>query len=96
MVSVAIALEIDGPDKTCGKARIAIGSINTRPMRAFKAEQEMAGRSLDDALAAEVGQKAADEVKVLPHHGYSRGYLKQLIAVHTKRSLMAMMYPIDA
>lgn len=87
MVSIAIALKIDGQDGTCGKARMVAGSINTSPLRAFKAEQEMVGHTLDEALAAEVARKAADEIKVLPHHGYSRGYLKQLVEVHTKRSL---------
>ena len=96
MVSVAIALEIDGPDRKCGKARIAVGSINTRPLRAFKAEQEMVGHDLNEAIAAEVGRKAADEVQVLPHHGYSKGYLKQLVEVYTKRSLMAMISPMEA
>ncbi len=92
MVSVAIALKIDGPDKKCDKARIAVGSINTSPMRAFQAEQEIVGHSLNEAFAAEVARKVADEVKALPHHGYSKGYLRQLVEVHTKRSLMAMIY----
>jgi len=90
MVSVAIALKIDGPDNNCSKARIVVGSINTSPLRAFKTEQEIVGHNLNGVLAAEVARKVADDVNVLPHHGYSKGYLKQLVEVHTKRSLMAM------
>ena len=93
MVSVAVALKIDGPDNKCSKARIAVGSINTSPLRAFKAEQALVGRSLNEAIAADVARQVADDVKVLPHHGYSKGYLKQLVKVHTKRSLTAMIYP---
>ena len=96
MVSIAIALKIDEPDNTCSQARIAIGAINTSPLRAFKAEQALVGHDLNEAVAAEVGRKAADEIKVLPHHGYSKGYLKQLVEVHTKRSLLAMIYPMEA
>jgi 4-hydroxybenzoyl-CoA reductase subunit beta len=93
MVSVAIALTIDAQDKKCTKALIAVGSINTSPLRAFKAEQEIAGHKLDEALAADIARTVAGEVKALPHHGYSRGYLKQLVKVHAKRSLIALINP---
>ena len=65
MVSVAIAIKIDGPDKKCSKARIAVGSINTSPLRAFKAEQEIVGHNLNEAIAAEVARKVADEVNCI-------------------------------
>jgi CO/xanthine dehydrogenase FAD-binding subunit len=93
MVSVAIALTIDAQDKKCTKALIAVGSINTSPLRAFKAEQEIAGHKLDEALAGDIARTVAGELKALPHHGYSQGYLKQLVKVHAKRSLMAMINP---
>jgi len=89
MISVATALKIDASNQQCDQARIAVGSINTGPLRVFKAEQAMAGHCLNETLAAEVAQIVAGEVTVLPHHGYAKGYLKQLIEVHTKRSLMA-------
>ena len=91
MVSVATALKIDELDKKCSKARIVIGSINTKPLRAFQAEQEIAGHKLSEALAIKTAQRVANEIKVLPHHGYSKGYLQQLIEVHTKRSLLAIL-----
>ncbi|MBT4089199.1 MAG: hypothetical protein HN580_29995 [Deltaproteobacteria bacterium] len=93
MVSVATALIIDGPDKKCSKARIVIGSVNTRPLRAFQAEQEIVGHKLNEALAVKIALEVAREVKVLPHHGYSKGYLQQLVEVHTKRSLLALIRP---
>lgn len=93
MVSVAVALEIDAQDKNCTQAFIAVGSINTSPLRAFAAEQALAGHKLDEALAVDIARAVAGEVKVLPHHGYSQRYLKQLVNVHVKRSLMALMNP---
>jgi CO/xanthine dehydrogenase FAD-binding subunit len=93
MVSVAIALSIDGPDKKCDQAHMVVGSVNTSPLRAFRAEQEIVGQRINDALASEIARIVAGEVKVLPHHGYSMGYLKQMVEVHAKRSLMAMIHP---
>ncbi|NQU65547.1 MAG: FAD binding domain-containing protein [SAR324 cluster bacterium] len=91
MVSVAVALRINGSDKKCGKARIAIGSVNTQPLRALQAEQTMTGQTLTEALAAKIAGEVAQEVKVLPHHGHSKGYLQQLVEVHTRRSLLALI-----
>lgn len=91
MVSVAIALKIDEPEKTCSKAHIVVGSVNSKPQRAFDTETEMVGHKLDEAFAVKFAQKVAGEIKVIPHHGYSKGYLQQLIEVHTKRSLLALL-----
>ncbi len=90
MISVAIALKIDEQENKCRKARIAIGSVNTKPLRAFQAEREIEGHKLSEAFAIKTAQRVANEVKILPHHGYSKGYLQQLVEVHTKRSLLAI------
>lgn len=91
MVSVAIALKIDEHDKKCSQALIVVGSVNCKPLHAFQAEKEIVGHKLNQTLAAKIAQRVASEVKILPHHGYSKGYLRQLVEVHTKRSLMALI-----
>ncbi len=88
MVSIAVALALDKHEKKCSKAVIAVGSIDTKPIRAFEAEKDLTGSLLNKSCAIEISKKAANEIKPLPHHGYSRGYLKQLVEVHIKRSLI--------
>lgn len=88
MVSIATVLAINKSDKKITKALISVGAVNTQPLRAYEAEKELAGSLLDETLAEAASQKAGKEINPLPHHGYTRGYLKQLVAVHTKRSLM--------
>jgi CO/xanthine dehydrogenase FAD-binding subunit len=95
MVSIAVALTLDKQDKKCSKALIAVGSINTKPMRALTAEKQLTGSLLNESNVVDVSKTAANEIKPLPHHGYSPGYLKQLIEVYIKRSLIHIIKTVD-
>lgn len=98
MVSIAMALTMDKSEKKITKALISVGAVNTQPMRAFEAEKELKGHLLSDDfedLAARASQKAAREISPLPHHGYTKGYLKQLVDVHTRRSLMDIFNTLE-
>lgn len=91
MISVAIALDINKQSGRRGKARIAVGSITPRPERARQAEKELLLEELSETFIAKIAKTVAYEVKPLPHHGYSKGYLRQLIEVHTKRCLISLI-----
>ncbi len=93
MVSIAVALTLDKRDKKCSNALIAVGSINTKPLRASAAEKQLTGSLLNKSNVVDVSKTAANEIQPLPHHGYSRGYLKQLVEVYIKRSLMDIINP---
>lgn len=95
MVSIAMALTTGKKNKKITKALISVGAVKPQPLRAYEAEKELTGRLLNETLAADVSQKAAREINPLPHHGYTRGYLKQLVEVHTKRSLMDILKTVD-
>jgi 4-hydroxybenzoyl-CoA reductase subunit beta len=95
MVSIAVALTLDKREKKCSKALIAVGSINTRPLRALEAEKKLTGSLLNISNVVEVSKNAANEIKPLPHHGYSRGYLRQLVEVYIKRSLVDIIKTVD-
>ena len=95
MVSIAVALTLDKRNKKCSKALIAVGSINTNPLRALEAEKKLTGSLLKPSNVLEVSKKAANEIKPLPHHGYSRGYLSQLVEVYIKRSLIDIIKAVD-
>jgi len=95
MVSIAVALTLDKRDKKCSKALIAVGSINTKPLRALEAEKKLTGSLLNRSNIVEVSKNAANEIKPLPHHGYSPGYLRQLVEVYIKRSLIDIIKTVD-
>ncbi len=95
MVSIAVALTLDKNKKKCSKAVIAVGSINTKPLRALEAEKHLTGSLLNRSDIVEISKNAANEIKPLPHHGYSRGYLKQLVEVYIKRSLIDIIKTVD-
>ncbi|MCZ7562947.1 MAG: FAD binding domain-containing protein [Burkholderiales bacterium] len=85
VMAVMLALADDG--KTCASARVAIGAVRERPVRAPAAERLLAGAALDDARLAEAAAAAAKEVNPLPHHGFTRRYLMDNIRVHLRRTL---------
>lgn len=95
MVSIAVTLTLDKIENKCSKAVVVVGSINTKPLRAFEAEKELTGSLLNESKAIEISQNAANEIKPLPHHGYTRGYLKQLVEVYIKRSLIDIIKTVD-
>ncbi|MCP4297081.1 MAG: hypothetical protein GY786_15870 [Proteobacteria bacterium] len=90
IISVAIALEIDSKGRHCSKARIAVGSVTPKPVRVPLAEEELTKNEVDENQIFDIAKKVAQEVKPLPHHGHSKFFQRQLIEVHTRRSLMTL------
>jgi CO/xanthine dehydrogenase FAD-binding subunit len=86
-VTVAVLLEGTDDGKACGKARIAVGSVSARPVRAVEAEKALTGEKLSDHLLREVAKKVAMEVRPVMHHGYSIPFLKACLEVQAYRTL---------
>ncbi len=87
--AVTVAVLLDGTDEggTCGKARIAVGSVSAKPVRAVKAETALNGEKPSDDLLREVAKKVAAEVRPVMHHGYSVPFLKACLEVQAYRTL---------
>ncbi len=86
-VTVAALLETEDDCETCRRARIAVGSVSSGPMRARKAEALLEGRSLFKPLPPGVVAQVVEEVKVIPHHGYTKWYLTEALKVETEKVL---------
>ncbi|MBW1774162.1 MAG: FAD binding domain-containing protein [Deltaproteobacteria bacterium] len=86
-VGVASILQMDEGGKICRQARIAVGAIASSPFRAPKAETHLVGKEASDSLFEEAAEFAADEIKIIPHHGFSAPYLREVLKVQTKRAL---------
>jgi CO/xanthine dehydrogenase FAD-binding subunit len=87
MAVIAAVLSLEPSQRTCAGARIVIGAVRERPVRAREAERMLIGGALDDALIASVVTAAIEETKPLPHHGFTRSYLIDNIRVYLRRTL---------
>ena len=86
-VTVAALLEVADDGKTCNRARIGVGSVSARPVRAVKAEKALTGEKLSEELSREVAKKVATEVRPVMHHGYSVRFLRECLEVQAYRTL---------
>ena len=88
MAVFAVALSLEASLRTCAEARIVIGAIRERPVRARAAERALIGQPIDDALIASTVASAIEEAKPLQHHGFTRSYLIDTIRVYLRRTLV--------
>lgn len=86
---VAAVLDTEDDRKTCSEALIAVGAVSASPLRARKAETILAGKRLSSELFSEAAQVVAEELSLVPHHGYSQTYLTECLRVQTRRVLAA-------
>jgi 4-hydroxybenzoyl-CoA reductase beta subunit len=86
---VTVAVLLDGVDdgRTCGKARIAVGSVSAKPVRAVKAETALSGEKPSDDLLRKAAKEVATEVRPVMHHGYSVPFLRACLEVQAYRTL---------
>lgn len=66
IAGAAVAIQIDGDDKVsrCG---IGLFGLGATPRRAVAAEQAVAGRTLGEIAAGEIGQLAVGDLEDIPH-----------------------------
>jgi CO/xanthine dehydrogenase FAD-binding subunit len=87
--AVNVAVVLDGTDegRTCHNARITVGSVSSKPVRAVKAEKALNGEKTSEDLLREVAKKIATEVRPVMHHGYSVPFLRACLEVQAYRTL---------
>jgi carbon-monoxide dehydrogenase medium subunit len=82
--TVACAVRVD--DGAVAEARIAVGSVGARAVRATAAERALAGRAVDDAAAvAEAAALAAEASDAFDDANGSAEYKQQLVRVLVRR-----------
>ena len=82
---VSVASVITVKEGVCVDARIALGAVAPRPVRAKKAEQFLKGRSIDNDTAAEAAAQAVLGARPLSKNAYKIEITKALV----KRALMS-------
>lgn len=78
LVSVAAALDMDG--KTVKSARLALGGVGAKPWRARSAEALLAGKTLDKAALAAIGEEAMKGAKTTKKNAFKVELAKRTIA----------------
>ncbi len=89
-ISVAAWLLPDG-DGGCERARIALGAAGAVPLRAWRAEELLAGRRLDGETVAEAAALVREEVDPIDDARGSAAYKREMARVWTERALRAAM-----
>jgi carbon-monoxide dehydrogenase medium subunit len=85
VVSVAVVLEVE--KGVCRKARIALGSVAPRPVRAKNAEEFLTGKLLKKEVFEEAAALTAQAVSPISDVRASAEYRRRMSAVLTRRML---------
>ena len=83
---IAATVVLDADATRCRQARIVVGAVRERPVRAEAAEQALVGRTFDEAVVAAAAKAVAD-VNPLPHHGFSKSYIVDSLRTYLRRVL---------
>lgn len=70
---------------TVVSARICLNAVHVKPYRAFRAEEALMGKTIDDINAEMAGKAAVSDAKPLSHNGY----LVQIAKILVKRVILS-------
>lgn len=86
VLSAAVAITFDGAGR-CAAARIALGAVAPRPLRAPAAEAVLAGEKLTPTIIAEAARLAAEAASPINDIRGSAAYRRQVTEVVVRRLL---------
>jgi len=87
-VGVAVAIVIEGNDKVCREARIALGAVSPVPMRARKAEAALMNQAVNEESAERAGEIASAECAPISDVRSSAEYRRHMVRVNTTRAIL--------
>ena len=76
---VSVASVVLVKDGVCKDARIVLGAVAPRPMRAERAEEAIKGRPIDEKVAAQAAETAMEGCLPLAMNDYKRSITKALV-----------------
>jgi carbon-monoxide dehydrogenase medium subunit len=85
--TVGVAVHVAFSNGAVGRAGIAMTGVGPKNMRAFEAEQALAGRALDDAAIGEAARLAAEAAQPRSDVRGSAEYKRNVVRVYTERGL---------
>lgn len=86
---VAVAAVVETADGLVTSARIALGGVAPRPVRAVSAERVLIGRSLDAPTLDEAGRAARADTDPFDDSYASAWYRTRVLPVHLRRTFLS-------
>jgi carbon-monoxide dehydrogenase medium subunit len=83
--AAAVLLKTDG--SRISKARIALGSVAPTPIRAYKSEKELVGKTVSEAILDAAAVKAAEEAKPITDVRASGDYRRSAVKALVRQGL---------
>jgi carbon-monoxide dehydrogenase medium subunit len=93
--TVGVAVHLSFSNGSVGRAGIAMTGVGPRNMRAFAAEQALAGAALDDEAIAEAARLAADAAEPRSDTRGTADYKRNVVRVYTERGLRAAREAVE-
>jgi len=87
-VNVGVFVKTEDDLRACKRARITAGAVSGGPQRALESEAFLKDKILTDNAIHAVSEKIVQSLKIVPHHGYSKGYLAECLKIQAKTALM--------
>jgi CO/xanthine dehydrogenase FAD-binding subunit len=91
IVTVAVSLRFDG--NIVREARVALGGVAHRPIRAPSAERILTGSSLDDEVGKSAAQAALQDCHPQTDAYASAWYRERMVPVQIRRALKSLVSP---
>jgi CO/xanthine dehydrogenase FAD-binding subunit len=95
VVSAAVVVEAE-PGGRCANARIALGAVAPRPIRAREAEELLQGRTLTPEAIAEAARVASELSRPIDDVRGTSAYRKRMVEVLVRRLLVASARRIES
>jgi carbon-monoxide dehydrogenase medium subunit len=86
IVGVAAIISL-GQRHECLSARIVLGGVAPKAIRAKIAEAKLEGKKLDDKVIAEIGRIAAEETSPIDDVRSTADYRRKMVEVFTRKAL---------
>jgi len=87
IVNAATEISLKSDGNVVDDIKIALGAVAPTPIRAFKAEDMLRGKELDDMLIGEAAEKASEETSPITDIRSSAEYRKEMVKVFTRRTV---------
>lgn len=87
IINVASFISLDSPDGLIKTARIVMGCVGPKHLRACSAEASLIGKKASEAIFAQAGELAMKDCSPIDDFRGSAEYKRAMVAVLTKRTL---------
>ena len=85
---VVVVVRLARQGDACREARIALGGVAARPLRAHQAEEELTGRRFNERLVGEVAARGVASLQPPADFRGSADYRREMATVLTRRALL--------